>query len=153
MYESNDKMVSHPDHYQSGNGLEVIDVIEAFTSDLKGAEAVCVGNALKYICRYKKKNGAQDIKKAIWYLTRLLDKLEKTEEVVPVSKFTDFKNIAILDYEGNTVCVYLKEWMPFVDEETERTFTIRWLKPGAINPEYRTCSKQDFSYRIIKEGE
>lgn len=80
MYESNDKMVSHPDHYQSGNGLEVIDVIEAFTADLTGAEAVCTGNALKYMCRWKKKNGVQDIKKAIWYMTRLVEKLEKKGE-------------------------------------------------------------------------
>ena len=28
MYESNDKMVSHPDHYQSEKGIELIDVIE-----------------------------------------------------------------------------------------------------------------------------
>lgn len=34
MYESDDKMVSHPSHYQSETGLEVIDVIEAFTFDL-----------------------------------------------------------------------------------------------------------------------
>ena len=39
MYESKDRMVSHPDHYISETGMEVIDVIEAFTSDLKGIEA------------------------------------------------------------------------------------------------------------------
>ena len=39
MYESKDVMVSHPAHYQSETGLEVIDVIEAFTFDLKGIEA------------------------------------------------------------------------------------------------------------------
>ena len=51
MYESNDQMVSHPSHYQSESGLEVIDVIEAFTSDLKGIEATDTGNVLKYMCR------------------------------------------------------------------------------------------------------
>lgn len=35
-YESDDVMVSHPDHYQSESGLEVIDVIEAFTAELNG---------------------------------------------------------------------------------------------------------------------
>ena len=35
MYESKDRMVSHPNHYISETGMEVIDVIEAFTSDLK----------------------------------------------------------------------------------------------------------------------
>ena len=49
MYESNDRMVSHPNHYQSETGLEVIDVIEAFTFDLKGIEATDTGNILKYL--------------------------------------------------------------------------------------------------------
>ena len=44
-------MVSHPPHYQSETGLEVIDVIEAFTFDLKGIEATDTGNIIKYICR------------------------------------------------------------------------------------------------------
>lgn len=66
-------MVSHPSHYQSENGLEVIDVIEAFTSDLNGIEAVDTGNVIKYICRWKKKNGVQDLKKAMWYLQHLID--------------------------------------------------------------------------------
>ena len=37
--EENDS-VSHPNHYQSKSGLEVIDVIEAFTEDLIGIEVV-----------------------------------------------------------------------------------------------------------------
>lgn len=76
-YETDDKMVSHPDHYQSESGLEVIDVIEAFTADLKGIEAVDTGNAIKYLCRWKKKNGLQDLKKAMWYLTNLINHVEK----------------------------------------------------------------------------
>lgn len=77
MYESQDKMVSHPNHYQSSNGLEVIDVIEAFTSDLNGIEAVDTANAIKYICRWKHKNGKQDLEKAMWYLQHLIDHIEK----------------------------------------------------------------------------
>jgi hypothetical protein len=78
--ETNDPkpdMVNHPAHYKSESGLEAIDVIEAFTADLKGGEAVCTGNALKYICRWKHKNGVEDLKKAKWYLERLINKLEK----------------------------------------------------------------------------
>lgn len=48
MYESEDKMVSHPDHYISETGMEVIDVIEAFTFDLKGIEATDTANIIKY---------------------------------------------------------------------------------------------------------
>ncbi len=73
MYESKDNMVSHPEHYISETGLEVIDVIEAFTFDLKGIEATDTGNIIKYICRWKKKNGIQDLEKAMWYLQHLID--------------------------------------------------------------------------------
>ena len=80
MYESKDAMVSHPAHYQSETGLEVIDVIEAFTFDLKGIEATDTGNVLKYMCRWKNKNGVQDLEKARWYLEHLIDHVKLLEE-------------------------------------------------------------------------
>ena len=80
MYESIDKMVSHPSHYQSKSGLEVIDVIAAFTEGLEGIEAVDTGNAIKYICRWKDKNGIQDLEKAMWYIQHLIDHLIKEDE-------------------------------------------------------------------------
>ena len=80
MYESTDKMVSHPSHYQSKSGLEVIDVIAAFTEGLEGIEAVDTGNAIKYICRWKDKNGVQDLEKAMWYIQHLIDHLNKEDE-------------------------------------------------------------------------
>ena len=80
MYESKDKLVSHPDHYQSETGMEVIDVIEAFTFDLKGIEATYTGNIIKYMFRWKKKNGLQDLKKAMWYLQHLIDHVENLEK-------------------------------------------------------------------------
>jgi hypothetical protein len=94
-YETDDKMVSHPDHYKSGK-YEVIDIIDEFTKDLTGTEAVCTANAIKYILRWKKKNGIQDVKKAIWYLTHLVEYLESQaihEETEPqVEKPTKKKN-------------------------------------------------------------
>lgn len=75
-----DPMVSHPPHYQSETGLEVIDVIEAFTFNLKGIEATDTGNIIKYICRWKEKNGLQDLNKAKWYLEHLIAHIEKMEK-------------------------------------------------------------------------
>lgn len=72
-------MVNHPDHYQTETGLEAIDVIGAFTSDMKGIEAFCTGNAIKYLCRWKKKNGIEDLRKAEWYLQRLIRHMELVE--------------------------------------------------------------------------
>lgn len=73
-------VVNHPDHYKSATGLETIDVIEAFTNDLVGLEAVCTANIIKYICRWKKKNGLEDLRKAQWYLNKLIEKVEKDNE-------------------------------------------------------------------------
>ena len=64
--------VNHPNHYQSNTGIEVIDVIKSFTSELSGEEAFCIGNAIKYICRYSKKNGVEDLEKAKWYIDRAI---------------------------------------------------------------------------------
>lgn len=72
--------VNHPNHYMSETGMETIDVIEAFTFDLTGIEAFNTGNILKYICRWKKKNGVEDLKKAKWYLENLIKHVEKMEK-------------------------------------------------------------------------
>lgn len=80
MYESDDKMVSRPPYYQSEKGFEVIDVIEAFTTNLSGIEATDTGNIIKYACRWKRKNGIQDLKKIMWYTQHLIDYLEKSKK-------------------------------------------------------------------------
>lgn len=82
MYESDDKMVSHPDHYKSESGLEVIDVIEAFTSGFEVVKATDTGNIIKYICRWKKKNGIQDLKKIMWYIQHLIDYLTEIKSKI-----------------------------------------------------------------------
>ena len=75
-------MVNHPSHYKAKNGMEVIDVIEAFTANLEGYEATHTGNVIKYICRWKEKNGLEDLKKAQWYLNRLIENKEKEKEKI-----------------------------------------------------------------------
>ena len=79
-YESKDEMVSKPSHYQTESGLETIDVIEAFTADLKGIEAADTANIIKYICRWKKKNGIQDLEKVMWYTQHLMNHVKKEQE-------------------------------------------------------------------------
>ena len=69
--------VNHPQHYISKKGIEVIDVIEAFTSDLQGIEATDTGNIIKYICRWNQKNGLEDLEKAEWYLKHLIERVKE----------------------------------------------------------------------------
>ena len=83
--------VDHPNHYQSETGIEVIDVIKAFTSELSGEEAFCIGNAIKYICRYSKKNGVEDLEKAKWYIDRVIS-IRKTEFLKTPDPTADVKN-------------------------------------------------------------
>lgn len=71
--------VNHPNHYQSETGLEVIDVIDAFTDGLDGVEAFNTGNIIKYVCRWKKKNGIEDLEKAKWYLENLIKEVKEKE--------------------------------------------------------------------------
>lgn len=69
-------MVDHPSHY-SGS-IEAIDAIAAATAELEGVEAFDTGNALKYLWRWKRKNGVEDLNKAIWYIQHLIKHLEGT---------------------------------------------------------------------------
>lgn len=62
-------LINSPDHYQ-GNKFEVIEIIEDFNLNFS------LGNAIKYILRSdKKENRIQDLKKAVWYLNREIEKM------------------------------------------------------------------------------
>ena len=84
-YESEDKMVSHPSHYKFGN-FEVIDVVDAVTEELSGYECNYTAQALQYLMRWHRKNGDQDLEKAIWFIQRILDKHKEAD------RETDVKN-------------------------------------------------------------
>ena len=78
MYQTNTTpkgdMVNHPPHYNH-HGIECIDAIQACTSD--GFEFYLQGNILKYLWRYKYKNGIEDLQKADWYLQKLIGTVEE----------------------------------------------------------------------------
>lgn len=69
--------VNHPDHYTHGK-IECIDALAAATQGLQGMDAVCTANAIKYLWRWKYKNGVEDLKKARWYLDRLIQEVENS---------------------------------------------------------------------------
>ena len=62
--------VNHPQHYNKG--IEVIDFIESWGMDFN------TGNAIKYLSRHKyKEKPLEDLKKARWYVDRLIKNFEK----------------------------------------------------------------------------
>jgi len=73
------EQVNHPEHYQFGknNEYEAIKVIEVWDLNFH------LGNTVKYISRAGKKDKdkeLQDLKKALWYLERQINNLEKIDE-------------------------------------------------------------------------
>ena len=68
--------VDKPSHY-ADKEIEVIDYIQDTLSD-EEFEGYCMGNVIKYVSRYKRKNGLEDLKKARYYLNKVID-LYKTE--------------------------------------------------------------------------
>jgi hypothetical protein len=71
----NKEMVNHPQHYGGENNVyEAIKVIDAWGLD----NDFYLGNAVKYLSRAGKKDDTvQDLKKAIWYIEKKIEKLEK----------------------------------------------------------------------------
>lgn len=62
-------VVNKPSHYNQA-GVECIEAIEAATDN--GFEYYLQGNIIKYLWRYRYKNGIEDLKKAQWYLNKLI---------------------------------------------------------------------------------
>jgi hypothetical protein len=77
--------VNHPPHYQGS--IECIEAIEASMSPeaFKGA---LKANVMKYVWRYETKGGAEDLKKAKWYLERLITLREMEEAMANATRAT-----------------------------------------------------------------
>lgn len=90
----------NPSHYKQGK-VECIDALESATVNKTGLEAVCVANVIKYLWRYEAKNGLEDVRKAQWYLAKLIDYLEAKNKK-PIQHFKPQTIVASLD---NMPCI------------------------------------------------
>lgn len=61
------------DHYRS-KGLQPWDVMKAWFSSTE-FQGFLIGNVLKYVCRFKDKNGVEDLRKARHYLDKLIEEV------------------------------------------------------------------------------
>lgn len=72
-----DDNVNSPAHYTRG-GVEIIDCIDAAVAGYSGHASYCAGNVVKYISRAPFKGAtAEDLRKAQWYLSRLIAEISK----------------------------------------------------------------------------
>lgn len=138
--------VNHPVHYQSKSGLETIDVIKAFTEDLSGIQAVCTANALKYTCRWHKKNGVEDIDKAMWYLNKLKETIcdDNEDGDAYVASLRDTLMRHFIDEQRPMVVhmcgiedfvKYLSAYGFWLNGVSEEAYTRNWVKISRDNLE------------------
>nr|UVY12871.1 MAG: protein of unknown function DUF3310 [Bacteriophage sp.] len=76
--------VNHPSHYETGK-FECIDVMVE-TQGVQATKDFCLCNALKYIYRHRRKNGLEDIQKAIWYLNKAVELDGQIKELMTVEQ-------------------------------------------------------------------
>ena len=72
-------MINSPPHYNEA-GIECIDAIAAALGE--GFEFYLQGNIMKYLWRYRYKNGTEDLRKAQWYLNKLIEVKEDDSQSV-----------------------------------------------------------------------
>lgn len=78
MSDTNHDPVNHPSHYTSGS-IECIEAIQESMS-FEGFCGFLKGNAQKYLWRYQHKNNPlEDLKKARWYINKLIEAVESKE--------------------------------------------------------------------------
>ena len=84
--------VHNPKHYQGRNGLEAIDVHRNFMND-EQLTGYHLGNLIKYVLRYRRKNGIEDLEKAKVHMDWLIEK----EKAMMLKQKAPTKESATLD--------------------------------------------------------
>ena len=79
---------TNPDHYKDHTSLECIEEMEIIFGSL-GVIYFCVCNAWKYIRRWKNKNGAEDLKKAKWYIEKAWELIDGEFAASARHRFSD----------------------------------------------------------------
>lgn len=87
MEQRKQDLITDPSHYQGAGGMESIEAIEGMLGD--NITAFYRANILKYLWRYEKKGGLQDLRKCQQYISLLLDKetaMELRDRGIDISK-------------------------------------------------------------------
>ena len=101
--------INHPSYYNKGK-IEVID----FIVDQK--LGFIEGNIVKYICRYKFKDGLQALKKAKFYLEHLINELEQADMMQDVYEEKEEKEEKVLFGSGLKIFETKEEYEQFKKE-------------------------------------
>jgi len=96
--------INSPNHYNSGD-IETIDYIQDKLT-AEQFEGYLAGNVMKYVSRYRHKNGIEDLKKARWHIDRLIDGAREEKTVVRMCAYC---GVTFFTSVGAKVCAECKE--------------------------------------------
>lgn len=128
--------VNHPDHYQNIAGVEAIDILNDVVKDLPGKQAAMLWNSMKYLFRFQKKNGVEDLKKARNYLDYLIADMDAVCDAAEEMQATSDKCISYHSSIWGNADVYYSTDMPqgtctkilFDDKGGRDTFAIKFFR-------------------------
>lgn len=104
-------LINSPPHYTHGP-IEVIDLIELFDLDFRE------GNALKYLLRWRRKGGVEDLRKAIWYIERTIKAAEDGPgSTAPRGLKEELRWTCGLSGENLSPTSYLESWASTIPSE------------------------------------
>ena len=125
----------NPTYYRKG--IETTDYIVSHSMNY------LEGNIIKYVTRYKDKGGLVDLKKAEWYLARLIQEAEKPdfelstlEEVIAEEEISKFINDTTIEYKSFTT-----------DKEKMRDFEILTKEEFLNSYSYLTEAEYDLTVK------
>ena len=90
--------INHPRHYDGG--IECIDAMKE-SQGIFAVRDFCICNVFKYVWRFRRKNGLEDLKKARWYLDRAISINEEIMERMECQTKTKRQSEDITSETGN----------------------------------------------------
>lgn len=136
--------VNHPEHYTSG-GVECIDAIRAATGE--HFAGFLQGNVVKYVWRYRLKGGSEDLKKARWYLNRLIH-IEEEEERLQEALTSVIREIGTYVEAGKEDCGEKHKRPHYHASDRGKAKNVERM--GRIHPE-RVCGPRRACRRNMRE--
>ena len=138
MISKKKEAINHPSHYNSGK-IETIDAIE----DWGFGQGFNLGNAIKYISRANHKNDCiEDLKKALWYLNREINRLEKTPTVKPITVTNvltmEQPGAVVLDTAEDDACCPSTS-LSDVDDDIKLSDVVTLKNAVSVEYSYRSC--------------
>lgn len=142
--------INHPDHYQNIAGVEAIDILNDVVKDLPGKQAAMLWNSMKYLFRFQKKNGVEDLKKARTYLDYLIDDIEATQDAAKaiLEKHPEFLCDTWRSHEYGYMAIFAKSKEPN-GMPSKLVFYTEHAAEGFRNAFYNMLSKGYDEFSIV----